>query len=354
MPTLFAAALALALTQDGGSVLERFVPSIAIEERTEVLVLGTPHLETVACFEAPMLDQLLDVLESWGPDAICVEALPGRTIATMLSEEQTFAPVLARFVGGALEQGRAAQEYLGASALEAEATLREEGEQLGVFERAIFALAAWNNPTAMLHWSSLRDAGEEVPDDVPSGIVRHLDGAMASRNEITTLAVRLGLRLKLTRIDPVDDHLDKDDFLRISDVLTRELAASDEAKAVAAAAVYADSQANLASAVQAGNLLTHYVHLDDPRYGTEDVRAQWDLFLRTRLPSGFDRARLALWDVRNLAIIANVRRVTARVPGGRVLVVIGAGHKPFLDALLGTCMDVRTVRLADILGEEPK
>jgi len=68
-----------------------------------------------------------------------------------------------------------------------------------------------------------------------------------------------------------------------------------------------------------------------------------------KLTSRLDRSRLALWDVRNLNILSNLRRASARKPGGRMLVIIGAGHKPFLDVLLAQMLDVRPVQLSDLL-----
>ena len=54
-----------------------FLPCTAAEpadpEPTEVLILGTPHLRAVAGFREDMLDSVLDALEDFDPDAICVE-----------------------------------------------------------------------------------------------------------------------------------------------------------------------------------------------------------------------------------------------------------------------------------------
>ncbi len=41
---------------------------------------------------------------------------------------------------------------------------------------------------------------------------------------------------------------------------------------------------------------------------------------------------------------------TAELPGRRVLVIIGAAHKPFLDAYLGRMLDVRVVGLRSLEG----
>jgi pheromone shutdown protein TraB len=81
----------------------------------------------------------------------------------------------------------------------------------------------------------------------------------------------------------------------------------------------------------------------------EDVSKQWHLFFRTELPSKIDRARVALWEARNLNIAGRIRAASAWHPGGRVLVVIGAAHKPFLDLYLAQMMDIQVVQLGDVL-----
>jgi hypothetical protein len=337
----------------GADVLARFEPSIEWEARTSVLVLGTPHLDTVGGFEPPALASLLDALVAWGPDAVCVEALPGRTIAALRADEAAYAPVLARFAGGAVRFGALAQGLVELERPAAAAVLREEWAALSTLDRLLYSLAAFELPTATLQWSLLHEEGGAAGAELPGELVRFLDGRLASRNELDCLALPVARRLGLDRIDAVDDHLDKDAYLGIADDLTRELAGSEELGSAAGAEVYTASASSLAAALEAGDLLPHYLHVNAPEYAEADVRAQWDVFLRTGLESGLDRARLALWDVRNLAIAANVRRVTARHPGGRVLVVIGASHRPFLEALLAPALDLAIVRLEEVVEPEP-
>ena len=276
--------------------------------------------------------------------------MPGRTIATMQADER-FAPVLATFAGSAGEHAAWAQERLGVARVQAEAELRSVDPNASRLVRALQALAAIEVPTATLHWAEWRALGESLPEYVPSALAAFLDAEMNALGEIASLAVPLARALGRSRLYAIDDHLDKDAFLRIAEALTSELRGT-EAERAGAAAVYARSAADLAAALERRDLLPHYLHLNDAAYGRDDVRAQWDLFLRTRLESGLDRERLALWDVRNLNIASNVRRVSAEFPGGRVLVIIGVGHKPFLDALLGTMLDVRTVSLSGIAAPE--
>jgi len=66
-----------------------------------------------------------------------------------------------------------------------------------------------------------------------------------------------------------------------------------------------------------------------------------------RRPNDLGRVRLAGWEVRNLRMAANIRQAAAGAPGGRVLVIVGSGHKPWLEAYLGMMADVR---IADALA----
>jgi hypothetical protein len=47
---------------------------------------------------------------------------------------------------------------------------------------------------------------------------------------------------------------------------------------------------------------------------------------------------------------AHVRRMSAPLHGERALVIVGASHKPFLDAYLSCGMDVEIVHLREIVG----
>jgi pheromone shutdown protein TraB len=61
------------------------------------------------------------------------------------------------------------------------------------------------------------------------------------------------------------------------------------------------------------------------------------------------RIRMAAWEVRNLRMVANIREAMARHPGGRVLVIVGAGHKPWFEAYLALLPDIRLVDAQTIL-----
>ncbi|MCK4932753.1 MAG: hypothetical protein KAT01_11335 [Candidatus Aminicenantes bacterium] len=79
------------------------------------------------------------------------------------------------------------------------------------------------------------------------------------------------------------------------------------------------------------------------------ARATLDMdWFEAKLPDRLAQTRVAFWDVRNFGIAANIRRALALNPGKKILVIIGATHKIFLDALFRECMDVKVVQLDEV------
>jgi hypothetical protein len=172
-----------------------------------------------------------------------------------------------------------------------------------------------------------------------------LDAACAEVNEGPALAIPLARRLGIQTLEPVDDFEDLEAYTRISPDIEKEFPGSALLAAAPKAPIYAESDALLKRSLEKGDLWPVYVFFNSPRYARADVDAQWGVFLRSRLPSGADRSRLGLWENRNLKIAARIRAVAALHPGGRILVIYGAAHKPFLDDYLSRMADLSVVGL---------
>lgn len=74
--------------------------------------------------------------------------------------------------------------------------------------------------------------------------------------------------------------------------------------------------------------------MSSPDFTEADRRSQRDLFARGGMPNRAGERRLALWRARNAEIAAHVYRAVAGPDGARTLLVIGASHRPFLEAAL--------------------
>jgi hypothetical protein len=99
----------------------------------------------------------------------------------------------------------------------------------------------------------------------------------------------------------------------------------------------------------ADEALATYRMLNRPSAGRIDADGQWLNMINRPSPGDVGRSRVAAWETRNLRMAANIREVAGFVPGGRVLVIVGSAHKPWLDAYLSMMSDVRMVDATAVL-----
>lgn len=71
--------------------------------------------------------------------------------------------------------------------------------------------------------------------------------------------------------------------------------------------------------------------------------------MQSTSPNGYPQMWVAGWETRNLRIVANIRETFRERPGARVLSIIGASHKPWLDSWLGMLQGVDIVDAARVL-----
>jgi hypothetical protein len=334
------------------------------DARARILVLGTFHLRQIEkTFQPGMLDGLVAVLEKFRPEAICIETMPGARVREYELRREAgplYGEVLDGFAERHLRLGRRACALLGTTqeaarkkALEMLRAARAGTGQpsLSVETRAsltLWMLAAYDPSSALLQWSYLSDADKRSQKAIPADLIAQLEAEAGKVNEGPALAVRLGLRLGLDRLEPVDDFEEFDDYSEFIDLMEKKFEGHPMLAAASKAPVYADSTARLEECLRKGDLLPQYDFLNSPAYAAGDVEAQWGVFLRTHMPGGTDRGRLGLWENRNLKIAARIRAVAARHPGGRILVIYGAAHKPFLDAYLGQASDIEIVQFSEL------
>lgn len=340
------------------------IPDVAIDEstRTQLLVLGTPHLRVLGDkLKASSLDSLLEVLQKYAPSVVGVESMSPSMMARLeLTGESP--EMLKYYAHDNLLYGKLAQKALGVSRDKAENEAEQFIAQLQETEKppppgaaarenlVLQFVAAYDLQSAALQWSYLPAETRDRTTVVPKQIADFLNGLLGKSDEAYQIAVPLACRLGLQKIMHIDDHLDDQDRYqhRMSDLVNQ--IGTAKLKEVTDSPFYKDSQPQLESAAAKGDLLPYYLFMNSQSYSTQDINLQWGIFLRTNLPSKLDRTRLILWEARNLEIAAHIREVMALSPGKRMIVIIGAAHKPFLDTYLRSMMDIRIRSLAEFAG----
>ena len=90
-------------------------------------------------------------------------------------------------------------------------------------------------------------------------------------------------------------------------------------------------------------MLALYRYINRP----ENMRARAEVnagaAMRAQAPHHYPQMWVGGWEIRNLRMVANIRETFRERPGARVLVIVGASHKPWFDSWLGQLQGVDIV-----------
>lgn len=341
--------LAVALPAVAASPIQA-LKARGVERPTEVLVLATQHLSRVEGLRPEHLDGLHAALLAYAPDAVVVERMDFRGIETMLARRDEYRRTLDGFVGDDfLAQAQESRDALGLDPAGARRALAEcRPLPLEARERTLrcMHLAAAANDPAWLDYMAYR-FGRVFREPAP------LRGTLLERspqNENHLIAARLAEALDLDRVYAMDDMLESDQLDAVLEALNPALERSADAeRMMTSSELMAGMLRRQREGVAAGDLLPLYLWMNSPAFGGLVIEDEWRLFVDGDLPCLPARQRLALWDVRNLGMVARIMRVAADHPGGRVLVVVGSSHKVFFDDYLATSLGVRVRQLAEFV-----
>jgi hypothetical protein len=173
-----------------------------------------------------------------------------------------------------------------------------------------------------------------------------LDEAKDKRDESILIAARLAARLGHERVYAMDDHT--------ADRPTVDKKAAGEAlsKAWDNPALKRRLSASAALKEKLGTaegVLALYRADNAP--GATKLAFDSDFGAALEEPSAqrFGRLYAGYWETRNLRMAGNIRDVLSGRPGMRMLVIVGASHKGYLEAYLHQMHDVRVVDTAPLL-----
>ena len=352
------AALAAALSVGGAAAAQSYHPAFdpgahkhtAPGAPNAVMVLGTPHLATLPeSFDPETLAPLLDRLAAWKPDVITVEALSGPQCDFMRHypdryretiEGYCWDPAPARAATGLDVPAATAEMNRLLATWPAGPTAAQRRHLAAVF------LAAGDQGSALVQWLRLSAAERHAGDGLDAALVARLGELMTRRDETMLVAAPLAARLGLDRVWPVDDHTADapiTDQKAYAAAITR---AWDNPAAARRSAADRKLEANLATG---DALLALYRAENAPDMADLIFASDFGPALDEPSPQAFGRGYVGYWETRNLRIAANIRDILGIYPGSRALVLIGASHKPYLEAYLDRMHDAALVDTEAVL-----
>lgn len=322
------------------------------EPRSEVMVLGTPHLsELPPEFDRAALEPLLARLAGWRPAMIMIEGVGGAQCDYLrafvafypgVAEDYCPDPGPARTALG-LDQAGAEAEI--ARLLATPRTERPAAERRRL---AALFLAAGDPASARVQWLRLAERDRVAGDGLSAAMLTSIAAAGKRPNENRDVAAALAARLGLERVWPVDDH-------------TGDRAAGPGSPEMDAAIARLwdnrwtrhrkAARQGLAARLNGGGVLAVYRGENSAEAARFAVASDFAAAAGDRSAARHGRRYLAYWETRNLRMVANIREAIGPTPGVRVLAIVGASHKPYYERYLGVLSEIRLVNTKAALAE---
>lgn len=315
----------------------------------EILVLGTTHLSQLPHAVDPKLfDPLLDRLTRFRPQIITVEGLSGEECETLLGfKPQHGADTWETYCWPTDEIEKATGLTVSKAEAEADETLASWPSSPSPAQRrrlSMLFLAANDRGSAMVQWLRLAETERHPGDGLTAAMVEILERKGKPLNENYTIAAALAARLGLERIYEVDDHTADtplDEKSPRGQAYAKAIQSAWKARPAPEVRSREDRlEANLRSGA---DVLSLYRLMNEPETQRAMIASDMGRNVSFTSPEFYGRQYVAWWETRNLRIAANIRATLQQNPQARVLSIIGATHKGYLDAYLDMMQDVRLI-----------
>ncbi|TWI66603.1 hypothetical protein IP91_02422 [Pseudoduganella lurida] len=316
----------------------------------EVMVLGTAHLSQLpAGFQPAALRVLNERLQAWQPGIIVIEQRSGPQCAFLRQFPQRYEETVQTYCWDPAPARAATGLDVPAATAEIDRLLAAWPAMPTPSARrhlaAVF-LAGGEPVSALVQWLRLGVEERRSGDGLDATLVGVLEKLREKRSEDALIAAPLAAALGLERVFGMDDHT----------------ADSPDADPKAYGAALMKAWDNPASARRKGadrelkaslgdpqNVLALYRAFNAPSQARLVFDSDFGAALEEDSPQQFGRSYVAYWETRNLRMASNIRETVGNLPGRRTLVIVGASHKPYLDAYLDQMHDVRIVPTDTVL-----
>jgi len=320
---------------------------------TQVLVLGTAHLSNAPKgFKPKSLQPLLARLAAFKPDIIAVESIPGEECARIKQYPSIYDPEnIAPFC---IDTGKA-KAATGLDQPQAVVAVHEAmktwpAHPSAAQRRHLVALflAAGEPSSALVQWLQLPEPERRAGDGLDDALVAQVNKRLASNNEAYRIAAPLAVMLGEQRVYPIDDHTGDNVTIPHS---------QDKAFAAAIRKAWDSSRPSVQpmrdrehDLLANNQIMALYRLLNQPASQQAAIEADMGAALGDGVAPYYGHMYVVGWEARNLRMASNIMATFRERPGARVLVIVGATHKPWLDKILGQMPNVQIVDAEKVLG----
>lgn len=312
-------------------------------------MLGTPHLSGWPK-DVPIanVQPLIDRLAAWKPQIIAIESIPGDQ-CWLMRHRPAFADNAATYCPDTTAARAATGLDVPEAMAERDRMLAAWPAAPGAGQRrrlAAMMLAAGDPSSALVQWLRLAPAERHAGDGLDAALVEQLRAREGRRSESDAIAARLAARLGLERLVQMDDQ-GVDSWVDDEDAYSK--AVSGAWAAHAGTLSDAEAAARGPGLYSADGVLAAYRLYNSPGFAPVAYARDWGAALTDPSAGQYGRRYVTYWETRNLRMAANIREALGERPGSRMLVIVGASHKAYLDDYLSRMRDAQIVDAATIL-----
>ena len=319
----------------------------------ELMVLGSPHLSQMPkSFDLAKLGLLNNRLAEWKPQAVAIESLSGMQCAYMRTYPSRYADSVKTYCWDPAVANEATGVNVPEAFAHAERLLAAWPATPSPAQRRKLAslfLAGGERASALVQWLRLPSGERRAGDGLPEKLATMLNGLAERRDESYRIAAVVAARSGLERVYAIDDHT--------ADAPGEDDKAAGEAISKAWDNPYTAARARQSKELESridtpAGVLDMYRAYNHAGAAEQAFRSDFGAALEEPSPQHFGRGYVGYWETRNLRMASNIRDALTARPGMRMLVVVGASHKAYLEAYLDQMHDVRIVATDRVLRAE--
>ena len=316
---------------------------------TQIMILGTPHLSNYSeDLNLADLEPLLERLEKYAPDIITIESSSGMTCNRVRSYPLEHAGYANYYCFDGEPYRAESGLSVSDGSFHAHHILLDWPSQPTVEQRKTLTaafLASEEPESALVQWLQLNKKDRQIGEGVGAMSVEFLNEFEKSMNESRSIAARLAARLGLEKVYYTDDHgsyFSSDAESKAYGARLNELwpQHGDPCR------TYWDE---LEVKLKNGDVIEAYEEYNSQLYGQKKLDCDFKRTMNDSEPEGYGRKYTLDWQARNLRMVSMIVSAAADKPGGKVLSIVGAAHKPYYQAYLHQMHDIEVVSTDEVL-----